>query len=94
MRHNRTIRMETRERKKNREPSAKIELQGYQAHKEVLCGEQFIKLLFPDSFIPTMVVTPGFICRILFFSPNEQKLVTVMLSIFTMCSSICDVIES
>ena len=33
--------METRERKKNREPSAKIELQGYQAHKEVLYDEQY-----------------------------------------------------
>ena len=37
LRYNRT---ETRERKKNREPSAKIELKSYQAQKEVLCGKQ------------------------------------------------------
>ena len=41
MRHNRTMRTETREGKKNREPSAKIELQDHQAQKEVLCGEQY-----------------------------------------------------
>lgn len=38
LRYNRT---ETWEGKKNREPSAKIELQDHQAQKEVLCGEQY-----------------------------------------------------